>query len=377
MESPTSKISSETIALIKEAANEHLDLIFTELGINIDNLTGVAGEIRGPCPVHEGDNPTAFCYNTSHKYWRCYTKNCHETKANIFGLVELVLKKTNPDITFRDACLWLGRLLKIDIESQAIVNEEELDITRSVNYAKSKRRKPVVTKESYHFPIPVTAIKDRVQPSWYFLEKGFSESVLRKYNVGYCDDPYKPMYLRSYAPVLDEDGKNILGVTGRIKFEGCEFCPMFHEQGKGCPKENPRIKGYSKWQHFGFNTSSVLYNSWFAKDFIWKSGLAVITEGPKENWWFEQHGIHNSLCVFGLNIHSYHVQQLLRYGCLHIVLGFDKDPRGMAACEKISEQLSDYFRITNLHKFMTDKDIDEMTPDEMTKIVDYIKGMER
>ncbi len=377
MSVPSSKISSETIALIKDAANEQLDLVFNELGINVDNVVGFNDEIRTACPIHEGDNASAFCYNLKHKFWRCYTKGCHEGKGNIFGLVELTLKKTNPDATFRDSCLWLSRLLKIDIESDSDVNDEDLEINRTINYVKSRIRKSVKPKENSGFPISIEAIKGKVKPSWYFLEKGFSEEVLAKYNVGFCDDPYKPMYLRSYAPVLDEDGRNILGVTGRVKYEACEYCPLFHEQGKGCPKENFRVKGYTKWQHYGFNTSEVFYNSWFAKDFIEKSKLAVITEGPKENWWFEQHGIHNSLCTFGLNVHNYHVERLLNYGCLHLILAFDKDPRGIAACEKINEQLSDYFRITNLHKVMTDKDIDESTPEEMNKITDFIKGWER
>jgi hypothetical protein len=45
---------------------------------------------------------------------------------------------------------------------------------------------------------------------------------LEDYDVGYCDNPAKPMYERAVVPIYDNEHKYIVGCTGRSIFEKCE-----------------------------------------------------------------------------------------------------------------------------------------------------------
>jgi hypothetical protein len=186
------------------------------------------------------------------------------------------------------------------------------------------------------------------------------------------------MHLRSYAPVLSPDGRYAIGVTGRIKYEKCPYCPMFHEQGHGCPKDNPRIKGHAKWLHYGFNSGSVLYNEWFAEKFIRQSGVAILTEGPKDVWWLEQHDIHNSVCIFGLNFSDYHLRRLINMGVLKLVVALDNDEKGIEAMERLSNTFANYFNMVNINWMLSvgDDIADVPTGRMIREVGPYLKSLE-
>jgi hypothetical protein len=124
------------------------------------------------------------------------------------------------------------------------------------------------------------------------------------------------MYLRSYAPVLDAHRES-WSLELRDVFDTKDVhiaqCSMNTETG--ALEIIQESKGIAKWLHHGFSSSAILYNSWFAERHIRDSRIAVITEGPKDVWWLEQHGIHNSLCIFGLSISQLPFETINRYGC--------------------------------------------------------------
>lgn len=341
-------------------------------------------ELRCACPVHGGDNSTAFSYSLTFKRWRCFTGHCHEDRDSIFGLVQAILShKEEREVGFRESAIWLSELLDIPIEGEHQINEIQLEIQKLNSQAKLQNRIREKTKQTNKrekfSPIPISAISGKIQPSWYFKELGFTDEILRKYNVGYCDDQYKPMYLRSYAPVLDETGKMVLGVTGRIRFEKCEVCGDFHDpKSNGCPKDDPTIKAYAKWMHYGFNSNSVLYNSWFAEPYIKKSGTAILLEGPKDVWWLEQHGVHNSLCIFGLNVYDYHISKLIHMGATKIIVALDNDEKGIEAAEKLDQTLGNYFKLFNVKNLLkTDEDIADVSSERIENVITpYIKSLE-
>jgi hypothetical protein len=379
------RISKVTLESIREAANEQIDFVLSELGIDIDNSIGFSDELRCSCPVHEGDNPTGFSYSTTFKRWRCFTGRCHEDRDSIFGLVSAILsKREERDIGFRESVFWLAKLLNISVEGESTINEETLEVHKLLQQTKFKNRIKQRAQErnvrEKFDPIPLSLIDGKIEPSQYFINQGFKPEILKKYNVGYCDDSRKPMYLRSFAPVLNEAGDTMIGVTGRIKFEKCDICGDFHEQSRnGCPQDNPSVRAYPKWIHYGFNSNAVLYNSWFATEHIKKTGVAVITEGPKDVWWFEQHNIKNSICIFGLNVFDYHISRLIKMGATTLIVALDNDERGIEAAEALDESLGMYFKLVNIKMLLNaGEDIADVNKERMdTVIVPFIKGLEK
>lgn len=373
------KFSPEALDQIKDAANDNIDLILSSLGIDIDSVTTCGNEIRSICPLHEGaDNPTAFCYNTTYKYWRCYTRGCSEGCGNIFGLVQKMLQKNeNKRITFTECVSWLSKTLNLDIEVEEIeIDEYQRDLNQLIRSNK-KINKDVKLEDKFN-AFPFDIIRNKVTPSKYFIEEGFSEEILTKYCVGFCNDPNKPMYMRSYAPILNEAGTMVIGVTGRTIHKKCIYCGEFHIEGKGCPADNPKVRGYPKWKHFGFHKSHVFYNLNFAKPYIERSRTVILTEGPKDVWWLEQHGVHNSLCIFGLSVSNLHLKRLISLGVLKVVVALDRDEPGLEAMEKINEKLSDYFVLYNINQFLGQgQDIADIPSEKMLReVVPHLKSIE-
>jgi hypothetical protein len=369
---------------IKDKANDNIELVLDSLGIDADSFVGFSNEIRCPCPVHGGNNKTAFSYSTRFKKWRCYTHGCSNDNDSIFGLVMAVLSKTKgEDVNFIEAASWLSKVVAIDLKNSSVVTLEDEEIHNIIKVAKLEKRikrKDIGRNDTGKCPIiPISSLNGKIEPSWYFLNQGFSKEILTKYNVGYCSDPKKPMYLRSYAPVLSEDGDNIIGVTGRIIYEKCEICGDFHDPDKECPVDNPRVKAHAKWFHYGFSSGSTLYNESFAKKYIAETGIAVITEGPKEVWWLEQHDVHNSLCIFGLNISDFHLKKLIKMNVTNVVVALNNDEAGIEAIEKIDKTLGLYFKIINMHHLLDDgSDIAATSTDKIiNKIRPFIKSLEK
>ncbi len=377
-------ISPETINKIAEEANNNIDNVFDALGLDIDSCVGFSNEIRCPCPIHGGDNLTAFCYNTDFKRWRCYTGRCHEdTYGTIFDLVRKILnKKSEEDIGFLGSVRWLAKLLDIETEQSdnRIIVPQDKEVKQFIRQAKIKKNlaaRQVDSIDADKFkPFPVSILDNKIKLSQYFLDKGFSESTLRKYNVGFCDSIDKPMYMRSYTPVLDETGDMVLGVTGRTVYEKCEFCPEFHKQGQGCPKDNPAIKGCPKWLHYGFKKNYVFYNYCFAKKSILESKVAILVEGPKDVWWLSQHGIENSLALFGLGLSDFQLKSLVKLGVMKILLCLDNDKYGLDSSEKLDTMLGEYFDITSMgHLLDYGQDIADLSTQKMNEVVKpFVQG---
>lgn len=373
------EINHDFIDYVSDEANNQLELIFSSLNIEMPTAWS-SKEIRSACPIHGGNNPTAFSYNTQTKRWVCYTKQCHEGYNSLLGFIRLRLEQVyNKEFSFKETVDWVCSLLKLQ-SGKILINlsEDEKYINKIIEQYKFKNYSAGKgTTNEFFKPFSVDLLKD-IQPSQYFLDQGFSDATLRKYNVGFCSDKTKPMYMRSYAPVLDDDAKMVIGVTGRTINEKCPYCPLYHQQGNGCPHENPQVRGYPKWKHFGFNSCTTLYNSWFAKEYIKKSKTVIVVEGPKDVWWLDQHGVHNAVGILGLKIHKDHIKKLIGLETINLISALDNDKYGNLGNDKLYEALGSYFKVYSAIDLMPKgKDIADLTADEInSKVLPFIRQIE-
>lgn len=64
-------------------------------------------ELRGACPIHKGDNTTAFRFNKERNTWVCFTSKCHELNGqDIIGLV-----RSANNLSFMEAVNYLENLM--------------------------------------------------------------------------------------------------------------------------------------------------------------------------------------------------------------------------------------------------------------------------
>ena len=352
------KISPTTIDALLEKANENIDIVFEQLGIDIENVNfDISDDIRMPCPVHGGDNATAFSYNKNSKRWTCYTHDCHRNNNNIIGLVMLIKK-----LGFKDAFNWLASVVQFnDIQYNTIYDVDTIVYKQKVIL---KRKQRLQQRNHQMTPIPIN--KFRIVPSKYFQQFGITSDTLNHFYVGlYPKEP--KMYNRVVVPILDDDARNVIGLTGRITFPLCDICQEYHDPNNGCSFDGNQYTTSAKWKHVGFNKELILYNIWNAKHHIASTNTVIITEGPKDVWWLYQNHIYNCLAVLGKNINQYQISKMIKYGVTKIILALDNDDAVLNSKNHLIERINKYFTVIDVvDKLPQGKDIAE-TPYDILK----------
>lgn len=317
--------------------------------------------ISGCCPVHEGDNPTALTIYLKSKFnyvgnWICWTNHCEEIYGkDVIGLVSGIL-----DVNKTQALKWIRENISTDF--------------KNVNYY--KRNNDINDVLNIELPKPLNINRKDVRsklkiPAPYYLARGYSQTILDKYDVGLCIDKRKPMYMRSVVPVYDEQYKKIYGCLGRNINPQCPKCKKYHEKNRPCPSNELEELWATKWRNSrGFSSGSTLFNYWFAKSHINKSGICILVEGIGDVLRLEEADIHIGLGLFSDKITQNQKFLLERLGIKTIILALDNDKAGEKAQKKVAETL---YRTYNIQQVtLPKKDIGEMQVEEVKNVFGFI-----
>lgn len=305
----------------------------------------------GPCPVHGGDNPMGlnlYPEGESVPYWRCNTRHCERNfPKTIIGFVRGVLshhkfnwsKQGERSVSHHDAVDWCCEFLGTNIHLIA-VNYSEL--------SKKKFTSTVSLLSPFHDENKPILSRDQVRkflqiPSEYFQNRGWSKSILDRYDVGYYPYQNRALSNRVVVPIYDENHQNVIGFTGRSIYEKCAECGLFHKDA--CPKTDQEIKRSSKWFNQGFSKENVLFNFWYARRVIQKSGVVILTEGPMDVLKLEMANVHNGLALLGTDLSDKQQILLEMSGAMDVVVLTDMDGAGREASEKLKKRLGRCFRL--------------------------------
>jgi 5S rRNA maturation endonuclease (ribonuclease M5) len=340
--------------------------------------------IISQCPIHGGDNCSAlniYPYGETYRgNWKCRTHHCEELfMSSIVGFVRGLLshskygwtKKGDTMVSFNDTMVFIEKFLNI--------KESDWDTTNSTLSIKSIPQKP---KKNLKIEQPIeNSVKNYISrtsvrkllkiPATYYIERGYTESILNRYDVGLCLTKGKEMYGRIVVPVYDNEYKHMIGCTGRSIFAKCDACKCYHNSSYRCPDKINQWK-YSKWKHsFGFKSQANLYNYWFAKKHIEQTGMAILVEGPGNVWKLEENGIHNSVAMFGSNLSDKQLSLLNEAKTNTIIVLTDSDDAGQQAKKNIITKCENIYKIFSPH--ITKNDVGDMTTDEIQiQIIDFI-----
>jgi hypothetical protein len=326
----------------------------------------------GSCPIHNGDNPTAFnLYPDGESYrgnWKCRTHNCDKIfKPSIIGFVRGVLsnKKHNwqnnndKTVAFNETIKFIENFLGQNTKDIKISNSE-LEKKSFSTFIKhiTNNEDNDIKRVSRH-----SIRKSLIIPSEYFIDRGFDSKTLEKYDVGLCDKPEKEMYNRAVAPIYDAEYRFMVGCTGRSIFNKCEHCSTFHNPIMPCPQPDEKWK-YSKWKHnYQFKSQNHLYNLWFAKEYILKSTKVILVESPGNVWKLEENDIHNAVALFGSNLSDKQKILLDGSGAMTIISIMDSDDAGQKAAQIINNKCKNTYNIINIK--ISKPDIAEMNSQEI------------
>jgi len=361
------------LKILSDNLCDNIDRLLEYLGIEYKQQGKM---ITMSCPIHGGDNASALnLYPEGDSYrgnWKCRTHHCEETfKSSILGFIRGVLSHQNLDWTndkdkscsFENAITFAQKFLNQNLDDIK-VNKKTIEKNQFVNTVKyisdsNQKAKTGVTKTQIQRSLEI--------PSKYFISRGFSIEVLKKYDVGECYNPNKEMNTRAVVPVYDLDHKFMVGCTGRSVFEKCNNCSCYHDMSSDCPDTENNWK-FSKWKHsYQFKTQEHLYNLWFAQKFIRESRSVILVESPGNVWRLEEAGIHNSVAIFGSSLADKQKLLLDMSGAMSLILIMDNDDAGKKAAEQITKKCQ---KIYNIHSInITHDDIACMSIQDIKTII--------
>jgi 5S rRNA maturation endonuclease (ribonuclease M5) len=340
-------------------SKDHLDEILDKLGVSVKSGKKC---YKGSCPIHDGDNLGAFTlYNTNANIpgvWMCHTHLCHEKYGKtLVGLIRGVLSRQQRKTVSRtEAANWLAKFLGfksiklIPIPSAAILKKRaqtRLNNNTTISTSLAPARTYSKAWVRHNLIIPAT----------YFVARGYSPEILTQYDVGYY-----AKFDRVSVPFYDNNHNQVLGFTTRSPYEECMKCGLYHT-GE-CPVTDQEKLNAVKWHHnHDFAMHQYLYNYWFAKEEIKKTGTVFVVEGPADVWRAVEAGINNAVAIMGVSLSDQ--QSILLNGCgvMNAVVLLDNDEAGERGKKEIKKLLS---RQMNLKFPAFDAhDVGEMTIEEL------------
>ena len=372
----------QELAALDRAAEPYLVKILDYFQIECQKKNN---RYAGPCPVHGGDSPNACAvYHSGDRIgnWACYTHQCEKVfQPSITGYVRGIISfrkygwrgEGDKMCPLNEAVDFLKKIIQVDDVGSLQFDDAKIEQSKFVhNTQKVYARKA----DRFVLDLEPDLVRSSLEiPCRYCISRGYQEKTMKKYDIGLCLTPKKPMYMRSVVPIYDDDHTKVVGCTGRSIFDSFYFCDVHHNPTHQCPPEQYRMV-YSKWKHNkGFPADEFLYNYWFAKDYIRKSSLAVLVESPGNVWRLEEAGIHNSVGMFGAALKPGQRSILDKSGALALLVLTDPDKAGKVALEEIRKSCGNTYAIYESN--MKGVDIGEATPSVLReKLVPYIIHIE-
>lgn len=241
-------------------------------------------DIRMSCPIHNGNNKSAFVWRGEYQCWTCYSKCCQELfGSSAYGFI---LAMENGD--YNNAH---------EIASQITNGNAELIIERRQNKKKHVKQ---ITHDSQ--PAALDIAKTNFTYSSYPYKRGIPRDIQERYKIGI----YKDLYPDKIGfPVFDLKSR-IVGITLRA----------LH-----------KTKNAPKWIHKpdGYKSSVNLYNIHRAVPY---NGTMIVTEGPIDVLKLVTCGISNCVASFGSRLHDEQISLLKQAGVYKVIMAYDNDEAG-------------------------------------------------
>ncbi len=291
-----------------------IDRVLTAYGM-LGKLACDNHQISGPCPLHRGDNPSAFRVNLNRGIWNCFTA------CGGGDTVELVRKIEN--CSYAKA----ARILK------NLSNAKPLPTNDRPSYPKANTFRPFRTRIS-------------LNPQTAFLQdkKRISIDTARRFEAGIAN---RSAFLKSTVAVRlhDLDGQPI-GYCGR--------------------RLNPNeIAAWGKWRFPRYLPKNrILYNAHRA--IAYRNYGAILVECPWSAMRLSQAGWPNVVALLGTSVSRVQSDWILQAPSVLVML--DGDDAGKKATASIVEKLNAK-TLTFFHHLPNGLDPDDLSDVDLKNIV--------
>lgn len=321
---------------------DNIENILDEIGIDYDYK---GSQLRFVCPIHNGNGKNASIYITDdyEPNWKCWSYNCHNNHSS---LTAFCMKTLNLD--YKGLLEWLK---KFNIKDEPLVNSQQF--VKSTNIITQKRK--IIKSVIDIAELPKT------KPASFYIKRGISSDVLKKFKVGLCYEKASYFYNHIIVPVFHDNGDYIAGIIARNPHPKCVICETYHNENQPCSF------GSAKWRNSkGFHNNSFLYNFWNAKEIIKKNNHIILVEGSADVWKFYEAGIFNVVGMFGTSLSMDQKLILESLPLLNVSVFLDPDEPGKEASLILEKYLKRFYSVKIINN---NKQPSECSTEELRKLV--------
>lgn len=284
----------------------------------VKRITKHGNNLRCCCPIHGGNNPTAFVLNLPKGLWFCHT-GC-KTGGDIF---DLVMKMDNVD--FETSVQHIAELFNIDITNMEISVRANQAIRDTQAWIDTMR---MLLDEKHIEPFDLSVLGELYPINSY---RHFTKTTLQEFGVQYCTNNQRIVVPIYYNHVL-------VGVTMR--------------------RTTPHP---IKWLHqpAGLIAGQYLYNI----DNIVPFEPLIVVEGVWDCINYYQHGYTNVVATFGCHM-TEEQQRMVMQNAIDVIIAYDNDKAGIGGVENVIHTLGNKTNI-KIAYIPEGRDAGELTQDEI------------
>ena len=284
---------------------------------------------KGRCPFHDEKTPS-FVVSPTKGIYKCF--GCQKGGNSINFIQEL------QGVSYPEALRYAADKYNIEIEEQELTPEQESRMS-------AKESQFIATKfaSEYFQNVLWNTSEGKAVGLSYFKERGFSEDIIKKFQLG-----YSPKKQNSFEKAATKAGYDleILAASSLIgKNEDGKTYDKFRERtiftihsytgkviGFGGRAFSPDAK--SKYLNSGetliYDKSKVLYGLNLSKQAISKADRCFIVEGYTDVISMHQNGVENVVSASGTALGPQQIQ-LIKRSTNNVTLLFDGDKAGIKA----------------------------------------------
>ena len=283
----------------------------------------------GLCPFHNEKTPS-FTVSPVKEIYKCF--GCGRSGNTISFLME------HEKYSYVETLRWLANRYNIEIEETEASPEIKLQqqVAESLFIINNFGQK-------YFSDILFNSEEGRNVGLSYLNERGFSEDIIQKFQIGYCLEQrdafakaalakqYNPEFLQKSGLVVMRDEKLLDNYRGRIIF------PVHNQTGKIIGFGARIIRSNDKAPKY-INTpeneiyvkSKILYGSYFARQAIDRSDECLLVEGYTDVVSLHQAGIENVVASGGTSLTQDQLRLIKKYTS-NLTIIYDGDSAGIKA----------------------------------------------
>lgn len=297
----------ESLQALKDLVDP-IDILNSFCSISSSDISDTGNEIRCPCPLHHGDNNSAFSWKRDTGTWTCFSHGCgnNSKSKDIYSFVCLKL-----NLTFKEAVERIAELVNFQLEEGTSERDEGKSGLMKNLKSLNKFNRNIDNVELTYLPGYDPSFYGIVEK--YIKARGFDPEVIKEFNLyPRMDDTI----LRMGIPIYDQNGI-LVGVNARLMDKVLSYPEkVIREDGKEVTIPKYKMSKNSK-------ASLVLYNLNKAKYHSASDGLIVV-EGQTDAIRLHTYGMKNAVCCCGTSLtkqqallihsHCYQVTFLIEEG---------------------------------------------------------------